>query len=194
VIEAVDHVADGLGQAAGQYENSTLFRAWVASFLEQVQDLDGVVLDVLASLDIEQAEGTQLDRLGDIVGEPRSGYGDVAYRRAIRVKIRVNMSNGTIEDLLTIARLWGATEADLQEYYPAALQMHVGTAPEPRRLHQRLLQAKPAGVGHQTIYSGSLTSARFTLSATHGAGSVDADRGLGSAYTADGGRLSGVLV
>lgn len=54
---------------------------------------------------VDSAEGIQLDVIGAIVGQPRNGMIDASYRRYIRARISTNNSDGTFEELLTIAYL-----------------------------------------------------------------------------------------
>lgn len=54
---------------------------------------------------VDTAIGEQLDIIGRIVGQDREGLSDDDYRRYIRARIAANNSDGTIEDLLTVAFL-----------------------------------------------------------------------------------------
>ena len=58
--------------------------------------------------------GVQLDRIGRLVGQPRSGADDESYRYYLRARIAANRSNGTVDDLIRVfkAKL-GATETPL---------------------------------------------------------------------------------
>jgi uncharacterized protein YoaH (UPF0181 family) len=53
--------------------------------------------------DIDQAQGKTLDKIGKDVGQPRGGSDDEQYRKAIKIKIRANLSGGEIETLNSIA-------------------------------------------------------------------------------------------
>lgn len=52
--------------------------------------------------DIDQAQGSILDKLGKDVGQPREGLDDEQYRQKIKIKIRANLSGGEIETLNSI--------------------------------------------------------------------------------------------
>ena len=55
--------------------------------------------------------GVQLDRIGRLVGQPRSGADDDHYRYYLRAKIRANKSNGSPDDLIAVFKaMLGATE------------------------------------------------------------------------------------
>ena len=72
------------------------------------------------------AEGQQLDNLGEIVGETRQGRSDEDYLIAIRAKIKLNISSGTIEDVLAVAALVedGFTYVT-EELFPAAFEITI---------------------------------------------------------------------
>ena len=74
----------------------------VSVYLNKVQEIEQLLFDVLDKFVLGVAVGDQLDILGKIVVEGRNSRNDDNYRRAIRAKILVNNSNGTIEELLAI--------------------------------------------------------------------------------------------
>ena len=53
--------------------------------------------------DMDDAEGFTLDKIGKNVLERRAGRAGPKYRKAIKIKIRGNLSAGLIEDLNAIA-------------------------------------------------------------------------------------------
>lgn len=58
--------------------------------------------------------GVQLDRIGRLVGQPRSGADDESYRFYLRARIAANRSNGTVNDLIRVFKaMLGATEIPL---------------------------------------------------------------------------------
>ena len=69
--------------------------------------------------------------LGRIVGEPRQGATDADYRLRVRASIRVNRSDGTIEDVIDVVRLLigpvllPSATIKLTEYYPAAFVLRI---------------------------------------------------------------------
>lgn len=70
------------------------------------QTLEDVLNQVLFGRMLDNAVGAQLTMIGKIVGRPRNGISDDdLYRRVVRAQISTNKSNGTIEDLITIADL-----------------------------------------------------------------------------------------
>lgn len=69
------------------------------------QKIEDALQQVYSGYWIDEAVGSQLDVLGDVVGQARGGMVDDDYRRLIRARVSVNRSKGTIEDILTVARL-----------------------------------------------------------------------------------------
>lgn len=64
-------------------------------------------------------QGYWLDALGSLVTEKRNGRDDTAYLAAIRVRIRVNRSQGRAIDVIEVARLLDIT-ATYVEHFPMA--------------------------------------------------------------------------
>lgn len=97
------------------------------------------------------AVGQQLDNLGEIVGETRQGRSDEDYEVAIRGRVKLNISSGTIEDVYAIAGLIAPTlTTSLQEFYPAAFEAEVIEAitdeSDIERLAEFIRLARPAAV------------------------------------------------
>lgn len=77
----------------------------IAALVTPMQDIEDALWDLLVNRSIETAEGAQLDQLGYIVGEPRRGLDDEAYRRHVRARVATNKSSGRVNELYEIARL-----------------------------------------------------------------------------------------
>ena len=84
--------------------------------------------------DMDNAEGFTLDKIGKNVLELREGREDPEFRKAIKIKIRGNLSAGTIEDLNIIADiLFGENFESLSEtwhmenynFEPAAVALYL---------------------------------------------------------------------
>lgn len=71
-MSAIDHIALGLSRIVTQYQGQPNFTAFVTSILDGPQNLETAMQDVLSSVDIDVAVGSQLDLLGDIVGMSRT--------------------------------------------------------------------------------------------------------------------------
>lgn len=84
-------------------ENNTT--KFLRGLLECAQELELAGRQVLLVRSIEDSQGTQLDRIGRIVVQPRNGLDDVTYRRYLRARVVANKSDGTIADVISVLRL-----------------------------------------------------------------------------------------
>lgn len=77
----------GLDRLAYQYKSSEKFKDYITSFLAEFEELDTSRLQLLNERWIDTAVGSQLDDLGEIVGQERpEGVSDDVYRLYIRGK------------------------------------------------------------------------------------------------------------
>lgn len=150
------HIEEMLARRLEQFTDKTRFSSLLSLFGEQIQDLEDALDQVLNETDLDTAVGAQLDGIGEIVGEDRSGRTDGPYRIALRTRIALNISEGTIEDLLNLAlAISGGTQAEAEEYFPAGFVIRIldplpaGT--EPARIGAVVASAKPAGVQGVTV-------------------------------------------
>lgn len=99
-----DHATRAVERLGQQYRKPK-FEAFLRALIGPLQTVENTAWDVLTLRNVDTAIGVQLDTLGEIVGQPRNGMVDADYRRAIRARIAVNNSNGTIHDVITAAKL-----------------------------------------------------------------------------------------
>jgi hypothetical protein len=85
-------------------EATTNIEKLIETYVTQIQDLEQVFFQLVNLRTIDTSEGVQLDGIGQIVGEDRFGRNDTDYRVAIKGRIRLNLSNGTIEDIIAVIR------------------------------------------------------------------------------------------
>lgn len=155
-----DYCADGLALLIGQYKDKPRIAAWLCSFLRRAQNLEQAIVDVYTKgFDLDTAKGVQLDLIGRLVREARAARSDDEYRRSLRVRVLVNRSQGTIPELIAIARLFEDFDSEagsfvrIQGVQPARLEVRVVRTPvnSPVEVDKRLRQAKAAGVALQTL-------------------------------------------
>jgi hypothetical protein len=133
------------------------------------------------------AEGVCLDQLGKVVGEARTGLDDVAYRQAIRLKIRTNRSFGRTQDVLEVALLAvpEGTAVRYQEGVAGRFQVFVRACPAPEQVWKAVARARSGGmygtlvytlpewpdeeVVYATSFYGGSAPTRGVLSSVHGA-------------------------
>lgn len=120
------------------------------SFTPIETGLEDVFEELFTKRTLAFAEGEQLDVYGRHVGVLRQGLLDGPYRIRIKAQIRINLSEGTPEEILQIARALLPTTVDFRiiEYYPAAFEVIVdGEFTDPDdEVATALCRAKPAGV------------------------------------------------
>jgi hypothetical protein len=113
-----------------------------------------------SGLDVDNAQGVQLDNLGALVGQPRlgglypTGESDAAYRPKVKARSLANRSEGTtpeLQEILSVligAQLLGV---DVVDAYPAGFYVNLNVA-SPLTTQQKadvidfVLASKPAGV------------------------------------------------
>lgn len=95
--------------------------------VDQCQELEDILFDLLTERGISSAIGTQLDRIGEIVGLARAGsQSDTEYRVLLGVQIRKNLSFGEGNTLINVtAALTNSTitNTTLGEYFPAEVEI-----------------------------------------------------------------------
>lgn len=83
-----------------QFASAPTWQAWCEKVLgPQFQDLEDAAQTFLTLLDIDNSVGVQLDVIGRIVGQVRSGTDDPTYRLYLKARILANLSTGTVEEL-----------------------------------------------------------------------------------------------
>lgn len=114
------HVAEGLALLPGEFQKPVI-RALATSYLAEVQLLEDAIWTLLVD-GIVIAVGAQLDQLGAIVRQARSGLGDSDYREVLRAAILANRSAATGDELQAIAAiLLAGTSPVLTESFPGAI-------------------------------------------------------------------------
>jgi hypothetical protein len=162
------HVTDGVALLLQQFQGLPYIEGLIESFMHQIQDVEAALWQILQATDLDLCENSQLDGVGDLVGEERRGRTDAIYRAAIRVRILINQSDGTHADLLKILTTYlgivsGAGTVELNEPAPAALALYVYTLPaDTRELRVVARTIKPSGVNLDGRVETSATrAARF---------------------------------
>lgn len=150
-----DHVAKGLALLLQQWRTSSKLKGILATYLRQFQTLENVTWDVINSRMLDTAVGAQLDMLGDLVGETRRGRNDIDYRAAVRLRIRVNRSQGRAVDVIDVATQGNGNTPAIYREYPAnfAWEVEIYNSPSPVTVAKMLQQTKAAGSRGYVIYT-----------------------------------------
>lgn len=130
-------------------------RALMRPAANQLQQLETVFYDLLERRLLD-GEGAQLDGVGDIVGEPRRGRADSAYKIRLAVRILLNVSSGTPEEILAMIRLLAGDDLGWQEFYPAFFTVaayDVDTTELALEAANIVQLARGAGIGADFLFS-----------------------------------------
>jgi hypothetical protein len=123
--------------------------AFMVAVGNQLNDLDEFFGQLFTNLTLQNAVGAQLDNLGAILGQARTGLSDDAYRTLLQATISAYQSNGSVEALIQIMlSLGGVSGAQVVEGNTAILATVVTPVVNVSAsvLETAVLQAKPAGV------------------------------------------------
>ena len=161
--QVTDHTEQAYSLFLDQYLEKPRLFALLASYTDEIQELEDAIWGVRIGRFLDSAEGAQLDVIGKLVGEPRNDRPDNVYKILIAGKIRVNWSHGHPDDVIAVVRLVQGAENTHRYYdvYPASLEIDFQddfvetdrgfTAPELELVIADLVRrARPAGV-HSTV-------------------------------------------
>ena len=108
-----------------QYKDATNLNIILEIFSTPFDDLKVVFNDLKNILNLESAQGTQLDLIGSIVGEKRNGRSDSDYIIAIQFKIFKNTSRGFVDDVVKALKfITSATKVIYSDNPPASYTIY----------------------------------------------------------------------
>lgn len=146
------HAEDGILKFAAPFWGKPRWAALFVAIARQIQELEDAACDVIEKRMLANATSAQLAVLGGLVGQTDPGLGEETFRMLIRVRIRINRSEGRRDDLIEVLQLLGIPMAQrtlLVDSPPAKYRLHLtGTLPLPIGLLSDLLnQTVSGGVG-----------------------------------------------
>lgn len=164
LIKITNHVQAAQDRLVEQYKESVKFNDLIESFVLPVQEIEDQIDDVYRLRSINTAEGVQLDGIGSIVGQLRSGQSDTDYRASILAQIEINISGGQPESIINALRqILNPLVIDYTDIYPAYFQIFVQTDNFVPNLPSLIRSFSPAGVGNGILLQGS-SEAPFVFS------------------------------
>lgn len=200
-----NHTETALSRMISQFHGSATLRKLVASYVDQVQELEDVAVQLLHDRTVQSSTGDRLDGLGQIVNLPRGGREDVAYRQALRAELAVLSSQGSVEELLAIAGLLStATDGsipdfEVMEYYPKEIALrpidfdyNQGDL-DPQVTTDMLRRAVSAATNLQFIWAQELDASVYTLSSQATVLETSTSLGLANDAQTSGGYLAQAL-
>jgi hypothetical protein len=132
ITQITTHSQDAIKRLLYQYQDKENLNLFIdAIFASQVQKIEDAAFPLFTRLDVANSEGEQLDSLGAIVGQARMGLDDSLYRIWIKAKIGANVSEGNIEMIIALWKLFvpEVTKVQIQEFYPAEILLYSNVAP-----------------------------------------------------------------
>ncbi len=113
-----------------RWKDKLVTEGLLRSLVKPCDGIEAAAWDTLEGrvLGAPTCQGYWLDAIGSLVTEPRNGRDDAPYEAAIRVRIRVNRSQGRAIDVIEVARLLD-TLATYTEYFPLAWEVEIYDTP-----------------------------------------------------------------
>jgi hypothetical protein len=146
-VDLANHIKAGIERLITQFRKQPKLVAILTSWLESVQDLEGVFWDIHQIRDIDQATGVNLDTLGKIVGQLRGTLTDAQYRTWLKARILANRSRCTPDEILEILlTIEPNAELGIIESYPAGYVITAFGVTDDDPLGEIMSAVKPAGV------------------------------------------------
>lgn len=122
-ISKRDQVTSGLNRLITQWADKPLVQGLLKSYLQSFEELESTYDQLLKERNLETAIGAQLDVLGLIIGEPRGGKDDNAYRLSLKTRIAINNSDGTDAVVTPLLReMTGSDTVKMTEVFPAGVR------------------------------------------------------------------------
>lgn len=146
--EITDYATRLVDLLVEQYELSTGFQRSIVGEADQMQEIEGVLSDMMTAFYIDNAVGAQLDTVGSIVGEDRLNRTDDDYRDGIYFRIFVNNSSGELEVIQEFTRyvVNGGSFAFAKELFPAKVAVLFDAVSIPANLTQLIDDVAAGGV------------------------------------------------
>lgn len=195
VTKITTHVTDAQARLLQQYKGKPRIQGLLQALVNQIQDLEDSTFAIDAGRQLINAQGIQLDGIGQIVGINRNGLSDAVYLLFIYGKIGENFSDGTIPALLTIIQnLFRAASLIFQDVYPAGVSVQVLGTPLDPSLYSLAISLVKSSLGagiKLTFIGGSPTTDVFRFD---GPGVVGTLNGFGSTLDPTiGGKFVGII-
>lgn len=187
IAKTTTHVSEALSKLARQFQGLPAISGLVSVYSAQVQALEEVFFQLFVERELGRAVGAQLDRLGVLLGEPRKALNDASYRLRLVTRVRLNVSSGSIPDLIELIRVLIVTNGEalprliLTENGDTTITIRAdGPITNTAEIDSLLTRSRAAGVG--SIFISDTSSTAFILgnAINTSGGAVDTVNGMGS--------------
>jgi hypothetical protein len=88
-----------------QFQDKVNINKIVEALVEEIQEVEGVLIDLQTLRTLENAQGAILDNIGNRLKVSRSNLDDADYKTAIKVRILRKSNKGTYADISNVFRL-----------------------------------------------------------------------------------------
>jgi hypothetical protein len=150
IEQKTTYVEDGQGRLINQFRDLPNWNAWLASYLQQVQETEDALFELLLNRSIDTSVGEQLDGIGEILKLERGGLSDDDYRTRLKAQIKILKATGTPDEIndVLFAILPTANTFYIQEFPPASFNVIASDefTLDPVTVAGIIRDMKPAGV------------------------------------------------
>lgn len=101
---AIDHTTAALKRLVTQFRKPKM-QAYIRALCKPMQRIEQAILDVIASRNLDNAEGEALNIIGRIVKQPPRDVTATTYKSLVGARIPANKSSGLGDQVLRVARL-----------------------------------------------------------------------------------------
>lgn len=169
-MEVIDHATAALARLAQYLRDKPNVTALLGDLNGLSQDAEVMLQGLLTERSLDTAVGVYLDKLGEIVGQVRGPLTDEPYRDALRARIKINASSGTVPEILEVFEiLVPLIDKRLRDEPPAAFTLEFTqalTADQASVFISILRTMKAGGVRALLEYGLATPAVTFTLDGT----------------------------
>ena len=121
-----NHVQQAKDRLTGEYKDLPNFGYLIEIAATRTQKLEDVLQELLNKRSVQDSEGVQLDKIGEMVGAPTRPFGmsDDDYRGIVLAQIAANTSEGTQENIIQILQTLRLEGIQVFNTYPAGIDVH----------------------------------------------------------------------
>ena len=115
------------------------------------RDVEKQIVLMSDQFDLNTANRALLDRMGKILSEPRNGYDNDMYRRLLLLRILLNTTNGSVNDIIAVIKfLYSSEIVHITPRYPAGISIKRDGENSNMDFNRLVRAVVPAGVDYNT--------------------------------------------